>query len=185
MSAAELLATMSICLVSAVLVCSGLGKLATPRHARQLFMALLPVRRGTALSLVRAVAAVEAVVGAALLVPAGRPAAAAATAALGAGFAAAGLAGRQRGTTLPCGCFGRPEGRPLGVRNVLIGLALVGFGTALLLTSPAALPADRMAVVAASLVAGMALLLWRGMVVDLVRPPTRPAGAELSKEIAG
>ncbi|MGK5673175.1 MauE/DoxX family redox-associated membrane protein [Micromonospora sp. URMC 106] len=185
MSATQLLATASTCLVSAVLVCSGLGKLATPKHARQLFTELLRVRRSTALTLVRAVAVVETAVGAALLVPAGRPAAAAATAALGAGFAAAGLVGWQRRTTLPCGCFGRPESRPLGARNVLVGLALVGFGVVLLLESPAALPADRMAVVAASLVAGMALLLWRGMVVDLVRPRTRPAGAELTKEIAG
>ncbi|SCE78726.1 Methylamine utilisation protein MauE [Micromonospora viridifaciens] len=173
MSGAGFLVTLSTSFLSAVLLCSGLGKLATPRHTRQLFVELLRVRRGTALTLVRAVAVVETVVGAGLLLPASRGAAAAAATGLGASFAAAGLVGWSRRTTLPCGCFGRPERRPLGVTNVLIGAAVVVLGVVVLALDPSAvLPPDRMAIVTASLVVGLALLLWRGMVVDLVRPRT-------------
>ncbi|MEU4644038.1 MauE/DoxX family redox-associated membrane protein [Micromonospora sp. NPDC023814] len=170
----EFLVAASTCVLSAVFICSGLGKIVSPRHARQFFTELLRVRRSTAFATVRAVAVAEVSVGVGLLLPAGRDAAGVAAVALGASFAVAGVVGWHRRTTLPCGCFGRAERRPLGARNVLIGVAIGGSG-ALVFVSSVAGRSDQMAVMTASVVLGMALLLWRGMIVDLIRPPARPS----------
>ena len=69
--------------------------------------------------------ALEVIVGIALLLPLTRVPAAVVAALLGAGFAALGIAGRLRSSTLACGCLGQRSGRPLGIPNVAVGVALV------------------------------------------------------------
>ncbi|HEX6470329.1 MAG TPA: MauE/DoxX family redox-associated membrane protein, partial [Streptosporangiaceae bacterium] len=73
----------------------------------------------------RAAAAAEIVVAAALPVPSLRVPAAAAAALLGLSFMALGLLGAARHSEAPCGCFGSSGKRPLGWVNVLLGLAIV------------------------------------------------------------
>jgi hypothetical protein len=73
---------------------------------------------------VRALALMELATALALLVPGTRTVAAISAAVLGAGFVAFGIAGRLERITVTCGCLGRGSGRPPGIVNVAVGVAL-------------------------------------------------------------
>jgi hypothetical protein len=163
-------------LVGAVLLCSGVTKMAVPAQAASAVRELAPSSPGRVEVLVRMLAAVEIGAALALSVAAARPAGAAVALLLGIGFAAVGLLGALRGSGVPCGCFGRPDGHPLGVPNVAIGLALALVSAAVLWAGPE----HRTDELAGSvlLTAGLALLLtgWlqRDLVSDLLRVGSKP-----------
>ncbi|WP_390623918.1 MauE/DoxX family redox-associated membrane protein [Fodinicola feengrottensis] len=55
---------------------------------------------------------------------------------LGAGFVVLGVAGMVRGSSEPCGCFGAESTKPLGLTNIMMGVALVAAGAANLVVWP-------------------------------------------------
>jgi Methylamine utilisation protein MauE len=162
-------------LLAGTLLCAGAAKTAVPAHLGRALGGLLPAVGARAVPLVRVVAAAEIATAVALSVPAAREVGATAAAVLGAAFAIVGAIAAGRRTGSPCGCFGRAQGKPLGVRNVVFGLAVVA-GAALLLTDPSGgwsghegLPALGAATVTL-LLAGW---LYRDMIRDLCRPVSR------------
>lgn len=62
--------------------------------------------------------------GVALVIPVTRPVGVLFTGALGIAFITLGVLARVKRAEASCGCFGRAEGHPFGLRNSLIGLAL-------------------------------------------------------------
>ena len=114
---------------SAVLLQSGLYKVAVPAPLRRALAELAP-RYSAAIgdSLVRVVAVVEIAVGIALLAPATRVSGAIGAAMLGLIFAGLGVAGRLRRSAAPCGCLGAAGSRSLGLFNVAVGLVLTTYG---------------------------------------------------------
>ena len=144
---------------ASLLIVAGAGKLVSPMqplHAAQEVFG----RHGDALTTraIRALALVELATAVALLVPATRTVAAITAAALGAAFAAFGIAGRLGRSTLACGCLGRGHGSPPGVVNIAVGAAL---SSTLAWNLLAGLPAEyaRDALLAAAS-ASLALCLW-------------------------
>lgn len=133
-------------LAAAVLINAGLAKLAFPRPLSRALSEVLPVRRSAATAqtttvpastapaaattiliptaIPRGFALLEVTAGVALLIPGTRLIAAGAATVLGVLFAGLGTLGWLRRSTVPCGCLGTHGDRPLGGRNVLIGLAL-------------------------------------------------------------
>jgi hypothetical protein len=113
-------------LLAALLFYSGLNKVVGPAALAEALGELLG-RHRFPLTPVRLLAAVE--VAAALLVAVAPDLTAtrAVVAVLGAGFTATGLAGRLRGSAMPCGCFGRQGARSLGLWNTVLGLAFVAW----------------------------------------------------------
>jgi hypothetical protein len=71
----------------------------------------------------------------------------------------------RRGATAPCGCFGESNGRPIGVRNLLAGIALLT-AAVMLLVLPAAAGATPAAM-------GLPLAAVVGLVAVLVRDRAR------------
>ena len=111
-------------LLAGTLLCAGAAKLAVPVHLGRAIRDLAPAVRGQAVSLARLVGAVEVGTALALSILPLRPVGSAAGVVLGVVFAASGTAAVARGVRAPCGCFGRTGERPLGVRNVVVGLAM-------------------------------------------------------------
>lgn len=111
-------------LAAGVLINAGIAKMIAPgpvlRAAAEVLSA--PLRADELF--VRGFGAVELAVAAALLAWPARVSAAIATAMLGICFAAAGLAGILRGSSVPCGCFGGVSPKPLGWANIALGIAL-------------------------------------------------------------
>jgi hypothetical protein len=124
--------------VAAILVQAGLSKLAAPAPLHRALTELgAPARLATP-GAVRGYAVVECLAGVALLTGAGGML----VAALGLAVAALGVLGAARGSVAPCGCFGNPGGRPLGLTNAAIGLGLALTGALNLTTAgpPASTP---------------------------------------------
>jgi methylamine utilization protein MauE len=112
-----------------ILLQAGLYKLAVPAPLRRALAELAPGHFGAiGDGAVRILAAVEILVGVALLAPATHVPGAIAAAALGVLFAASGVAGRVRGAAAPCGCLGATGSRSLGPVNIAVGLGLIVFG---------------------------------------------------------
>ncbi|GAB3953371.1 MauE/DoxX family redox-associated membrane protein [Micromonospora vulcania] len=165
-----------ICVLAAVFISAGLGKLAAPEASRDAVAALLRFPEPAAQRAVRLLAVAEALTGVALLVPDLRTAGAAVAGVLGLVFAGAGLLGRARGVATPCGCFGQRNSRPLGLRSVLVGLALGVGALAVLRNGSAAVPhPDLLPIGAAGLIVLLAVWIWRDTVRELVRPRPTPA----------
>jgi hypothetical protein len=112
--------------ITAVLLQAGVGKLTSPLPLAAALTELLG-RTTVPASAVRLLATAELAL--ALIVPfaGGTVAAQIAVATLGAGFAAVGVAGRIRGTDLPCGCFGATSGTSFGLTHIASGAALAGW----------------------------------------------------------
>ncbi|MFF4878074.1 MauE/DoxX family redox-associated membrane protein [Micromonospora sp. NPDC000668] len=176
MTGSALAVGLIICGTTAVFVSTGLGKLAAPEASRAAVAALLRLPEPRAQRAVRLLAVVETLTGIALIVPSLRTAGAAVAGVLGLLFAGAGLVGRARGLATPCGCFGQRDSRPLGLRSVLVGLAL-GAGALVVLRGAAdAVPRpDLLPIGVAGLTVLLAVWIWRDMVRELVRP--RPTAA--------
>ncbi|MEH1169828.1 MauE/DoxX family redox-associated membrane protein [Micromonospora sp. CPCC 205539] len=166
-----------ICAIAAVLVSAGLGKLAAPGASREAIAALLRLPEPAAQRAVRLLAVVETLTGVALLVPDLRTAGAVLAGVLGLAFAGAGLLGRARGLATPCGCFGQRDSRPLGLRSVLVGLALAAGALAVLRSGADAAPrTDLLPIGVAGIVVLLAVWIWRDTARELVRPrPTSTA----------
>jgi methylamine utilization protein MauE len=154
--------------VAATLVQAGLSKIAVPSHLRH---ALAEVGAPEALAATRAIrlyAGIECVAGIALLFAVTRQLGAVLV--IVAGLVIVGLGGRgaARRSVEPCGCFGNPAGRPLGLTNVVIGALLVAAGAANVVvrspTGPAALLGTALALLL------LCLFINRAWAWPLVRP---------------
>lgn len=112
----------------AVLLVAGLSKIAAPGQLRVALGELLGSFAFVTVGFVRALAAIELAVAIALLVNSTRLVGGILAAAVGVGFAAAGLTGALRHTHNGCGCFGSTSDRTFGLVNILVGGALVALG---------------------------------------------------------
>jgi hypothetical protein len=163
---------------AAVLLQAGLYKFAVPAPLRRALVELAPGYSGAiGDSLVRVVAAVEILVGMALLTPATHMSGVIATAALGVVFAALGVVGRVRRSAAPCGCLGATGSRSLGLFNVAVGLVLTIFGVFSAAATFAA-GSDRLVPVLTALFL-LLLCVWmnRGVALRLLR--RKPAAARI------
>jgi hypothetical protein len=130
----SIFAWFAACAAAAVLVFSGAAKQGASGPASRALSSLAPSLAPWATKAVRAIATIELLTGAGLLVPQTQRPAAVSLAALGVIFAGVGVAGLLTKAQLPCGCFGSASGHPFGARNILAGAAfvaaaaLVGFG---------------------------------------------------------
>jgi hypothetical protein len=136
-SSDELLLGAINCLAAATLISAGLGKLVAPsQHGQALAELRVPGPLHTA-GAVRRYAVVECLGGLALLFAATRRPGGALVVAIGLAIAGLGGLGLARGSRSPCGCFGNPAGRPLGLTNVALGASLGAAGAAnLVLPAP-------------------------------------------------
>lgn len=159
---------------TAFLVTAGMTKLVSPDQLRLALADVLgDLSRWVTKSGIKGFAVAELIVGASLSVPVARPAGAWAVGALGVCFAMAGLVGRLRRSTTACGCFGRSADRPLGLANVLVGVAFL----AVPVVNQAATTSDAgpyffSSATSASL-ATVLLTLWahRQLIKEFTRPP--------------
>ncbi len=166
------------CVVSAVLLCSGLAKLAVPGPAGRALAELMRVPRARAAVPVRTLAAGETAAAVALLLPGSRFWGALAVALLGVAFAVAGLVGIRRGADVPCGCLGGDHGRPLGARNVGAGLALTAAAVWVAASAGRASPGGPLpVVVTAGLTLAWCGCLHRALIRDLTRSWNAPTDA--------
>jgi hypothetical protein len=159
-------------MVAAVLLQAGLFKMATPAPLRRALAELLRGRLAGDPA-VRAVAAAEIVTAVALLVPQSRVPASLAAGVLGATFAAAGVAGRLRRGSVPCGCLASSSRQPLGWASILLGLAIAAIAVVNILAVSRSVPADyaESAPVTAALFT-LLTCLWvnRAVVLSVLRP---------------
>lgn len=173
--------------VSALLTNAGVAKLVAPAPLLRAVAEVtrLPSRSAGEL-LVRGFGAAELAVAVALLVPPARWPAAVAAALLGLCFAAAGVLGVLRGSSVPCGCFGSASGQPLGWANVGFGAVLAAAWPVNALTWRLPSPGYPVVVVALASVATAAGCLWlnRHLIAPLYRAartgPGRPGPARRS-----
>jgi hypothetical protein len=161
-------------LLAGILLCAGAAKMAVPVHLSRALTVLVAALGARARPLVRLVAAAEIGTALALSVPVARDVGAVAAALLGVTFAVVGAVASVRRPGAPCGCFGRAQGRPLGLRNVAFGAVIVAMSGLLLRGSGEwadhpGLPALGAATVALLLTGW----LYRDMIGDLCRPVTR------------
>lgn len=165
------------CVLAAAVLCAGLAKLAVPAATRGAVMELITCSGRVADFAVRSLALAEIASAGALLSTAGRRPGAAAVTVLGLLFAGAGLAGRVRHVTAPCGCYGRLGGAPLGPRNVVLGLLAAVMGGLLWWLRGKGVAAQP-ATLAALTASGMCLLvvvLYHRMILAVLRPAPVPA----------
>lgn len=115
--------------LAAVLIVAAIGKIISPDElrlaVRELFTSPGIGSRLITDPLVRSAAVTELFAAGLLYVPATRVAGAYLTAVLGALFATTGVLGIARGALAPCGCLGSSSSKPLGMRNVCVGLAMM------------------------------------------------------------
>lgn len=158
-------------MVATLLINSGAAKLVSPGGLRAAVRELFPLFGGAVTnSLVRAAAILEIVVAAGLLVEPSRLPAAVLLAPLAITFTVLGGAGAIRGSTTACGCFGTNSDRPLGLGNLLIGLALLP--VVVLNLAGSAVAAGYTPIALAVTAAGSLLMgMWlnRGLAADLLR----------------
>lgn len=154
--------------VAATLIQTGLSKIAAPSHLRQALAEVGAPEALTTISAVRLYAGIECVAGATLLFAATRPLGGVLVAMAGLVIIGLGALGAARGSVEPCGCFGNPAGRPLGLTNVAIGASLVAAGAASVVlrspTGPAALLGTALALLL------LCLFVNRAWAWPLIRP---------------
>ena len=175
---------------ASVLISAGLVKLVSPG---QLVDALNELRRGPRLkagnATVRAAAGLEIAVGCGLMAPALRLTAATGAAVVGLCFASLGIAGRLSSSTRPCGCAGGYGGRPLGLANVALGLALIAVLPANVLVDlrpeQSAAFAERAVVGTAIMLLVLALWTNRALALRLIRSPGSIRSPDLIRSPAG
>lgn len=159
-------------LLAGMLLCAGMAKIAVPSHLARAITGLAPALSDRSIPVARLVGVAEAGVALALSIPVTRAVGVIFGIALGVLFAAAGAIAAMRGLDSPCGCFGRPGGRPLGIRNVVFGIAVVGFSLALLGDGTGGWAAsDGLPMLGTAAVAVLLTgWLYRDMIKDLFRP---------------
>jgi Methylamine utilisation protein MauE len=171
-------------LAAALLLNAGLHKVVVPGRLREALRELLGRRSNfVSHSLVRTLAGLEVVSAIALTIAPVRMYGAVAAGVLGLVFAAAGLAGRLRRSTVSCGCLGGSGGRALGMFNVVVGLALAG--VAVLNTGIASSQVDDGYAGAVTLWAAFFALMFCGwanrrLIHDVFRAPVQ-VGSEMAK----
>jgi hypothetical protein len=101
------------------------AKLVAPSLTAAALGELRPHRRPPPVGLIRFVAVLELATALAVAIPASRLPAQSTVAILGVLFLGAGTLGMVRGGRKPCGCFGATSTSPLGVVNVLFGIAFL------------------------------------------------------------
>lgn len=163
------------------LIVAAIAKLVSPTGMRVAVGELLrsprwfPTNRG-----VRVFAACELIVAGLLCATATRVVGGCLAACLGALFAAAGAMGIVRGATASCGCLGSYENKPLGVRNIVIGVAMVAVAPVNILVSVGSAETSEYAhgMLLISALLTLALCLWvnRVTIVPLVRTLQRQGG---------
>jgi uncharacterized membrane protein len=155
---------------AALLVNAGVAKLVAPGALARALAEAMPRAAGepTAIA-VRIFALAELLVGLALLVPAARRGAAVAVVAMGGLFAAFGMIGIARRSTIPCGCLGGTARHPLGVFNIAFGLALLLIGAIQLVSAWPSRPGTSAAILLAA-IGILCLCLWlhRRLIAELV-----------------
>jgi hypothetical protein len=158
--------------LAAALLCAGLTKLAVPGPTRAALAELAPGLAGLAGPAVRLLALAETATAVALLTPPLRAWGAVAVTLLGLVFTGAGVAGRVRRATVPCGCYGRAGGAPLGPGNILIGLLGAVLGVVLWRLDGPAAPAGAamLAGVTAIAVCLLTAALYRRLIQAGLRP---------------
>jgi hypothetical protein len=146
--------------------------MAVPGAARVAVAELIPRIAPAAGIVARALALAEIAAAVALLSPRSRVAGAVAVTVLGVLFSGAGLVGRARHATAPCGCFGTAGGVPLGWRNVAAGLLVSGMGLLAWWLSGRAATAALAALAGATAIAMCLLViaLHHRMILAAVRP---------------
>ena len=163
--------------LAAAVLCAGLAKLAVPAATRVAVMELITCSARVASFAVRSLALAEIASAGALLSTAGRRPGAAALMVLGLLFAGAGLAGRVKHATAPCGCYGGLGGSPLGSRNIVLGLLAAVMGGLLGWFSGkgvAAQPA-MLAALTAILMCLLVAVLYHPMILAALRSALTPA----------
>jgi hypothetical protein len=153
---------------AATLVQAGLSKIAVPSQLRQALAEVgVPQTLATAHA-IRLYAGIECAAGVALLFAATSQVGGVLVAAAGLVIAGLGGLGAARRSAEPCGCFGNPAGRPLGLTNVAIGGSLVAAGAANVAlrspTGPAALLGTALALLL------LCLFVNRAWAWPLIRP---------------
>jgi hypothetical protein len=110
----------------AILANAGVAKLVSPMPFRRALGEVAPrIGNQVGRATVRLVASVELIAALGLLAFAARSWAAMVVAALGSCFAVLGTIGWLRRSSVPCGCLGVENERPLGPTNVALGAALI------------------------------------------------------------
>ncbi len=173
MSPYELVLVMVNSVVAATLIQAGLSKAVSPGQLREALAEVGVPQVATTDSVIRGYAVAECLAGVALLFAMTRPAGVVLVASTGLGIAGLGVLGLVRGSAEPCGCFGNPAGRPLGLPNVAIGVGLISAAAA---NTALPAPTDPAALLGASL----ALLLlclavnrsWAWPLIRLDRGPS-------------
>ncbi|MFI7080554.1 MauE/DoxX family redox-associated membrane protein [Micromonospora sp. NPDC049903] len=148
MSPYELVLVIVNSVVAATLVQAGLSKVVTPGQLRQALTEVGVPPSAASYGAVRGYAGIECLAGVALLLAVTRPVGIVLVATTGLAITALGLLGLLRGSAQPCGCLGDPDGRPLGLPNVVIGVALVA---AAVVNTALPTPADPISVLGAAL----------------------------------
>jgi hypothetical protein len=146
-------------LSSATLLTAAAAKFAVPQPLRRALHELLPARGPAPVGVVRALAAAEVLVSLALLLPAARAAAGFGLGALSVLFIVAGLAGHLRRSAVPCGCLGSGS-HALGLRNALVGVALLGVTGLNLLAAPSSDPGPWKAAPLTATAVTLVFCLW-------------------------
>lgn len=100
-------------------------KIAKPGVTATALREVLPRARSELIGVARSAAVLEALVALAVAFPSLRLPDQVLVGILGFGFLALGAAGKVRGSSQPCGCFGARSARPFGTSNMVMGLALL------------------------------------------------------------
>jgi uncharacterized membrane protein len=153
-----------------LLVNAGAAKLVAPGTLTRALAEAIPRSAGEPAEIaVRIFALAELVVASALLIPATRRGAAVAVVAMGGLFAAFGMIGIARRSTIPCGCLGGTARHPLGVFNIAFGLALMLIGAIQLASAWPSQPGTTAAILLAAIgVLSLCLWLHRRLIAELV-----------------
>ena len=160
--------------LAAILIMAAIGKLISPGELRTATRELFS-RRSTQFpenAHIRAFAIVELAAAALLFAAPTRLSGALLTAVLGLVFAASGAYGMARGASEPCGCLGNPSGKPLGARNVGIGIAMAVAAVAantVIGTAGAANYAAEMLTVSSLLTLALCLWVNRERIIPVLR----------------
>jgi hypothetical protein len=111
--------------VASMFLQAGSAKIVRADISAKALAEVLPVRPESLRWMAKVTAIVEIATVFAVVAPPVRPAGLLLVGLLGVVFAGLGLAGVLVGSSEPCGCFGAQNEKPLGMANVLTGLAFV------------------------------------------------------------
>lgn len=129
--------------VAMTFLVAAIGKIVSPVPTRDALREVLPSKLPDLPRLpVRLFAIFELLALVLLIISASRLLGAIVVALIGLVFVAAGALGKARGATQSCGCFGTFVDKPLGIRNMIIGLGLLVAATINTSTSPHPLSAS-------------------------------------------